>query len=73
MAQRRIWPAWQYVVAFWFAVFALNRPYEKSANDFAQWCMTVLPLVIVASAILYVVKDRRNKRLRNQSNQGGHS
>ena len=69
MAHKRIWPAWQYVVSFWLVVIILNRPYEKNADEFAQWCVTVLPMVLVASVILYFVRSRRNKRSRDQSEQ----
>ena len=69
MAHQRIWPAWQYVVSFWFVISVLNRPYEKNADEFAQWCVTALPIVIVASVILYAVKSRRNKKLRDQFKQ----
>lgn len=70
MAHRRIWPAWQYVAAFLLVVVVLNRPLEKSADDFVQWCVTVLPAIMAASVILYVIKSHMNKRLRNHSDQG---
>ncbi len=60
---RRIWPAWHMSLRVWFVVIVLNRPYEKSTDDFVRWCIAVFPLIVIGSVILYVIKSRRIRGL----------